>query len=93
MTAISETTKDARIEFKTSQEIKSLFQGAASALGMDLSSFLISTAVQRAKSVMLEEKMLTLTRDEWERFEAALAHPQAPTDALRELMEMDGFDG
>ena len=91
MTATAET-KDARIEFKTSQEIKTLFQGAANALGMDLSSFLISTAMQRAKTVMLEEKMLTLATGEWERFEAALAHPQPPTTALRDLMKLDGFD-
>ena len=92
MTATAET-KDARIEFKTSQEIKTLFQGAANALGMDLSSFLISTAIQRAKTVMLEEKMLTLATGEWERFEAALAHPRPPTTALRDLMGLDGFDG
>jgi len=46
--------KDARIEFKTSKELKSLLQGAANSLGMDLSSFLISTATQRAKDIMPE---------------------------------------
>jgi len=41
--------KNARIEFKTSQEIKELLQEVANSLGMNLSNFLISTAVQRAK--------------------------------------------
>ena len=57
-------TKDSRIEFKTSKDIKALLQGAANALGMDLSSFLISTATQRAKDVMIEEKILMLSKQE-----------------------------
>jgi len=85
-------TKDARIEFKTSKDIKSLLQGAANALGMDLSSFLISTATQRAKDVMLEEKVLTLSKQEWEKLEKELANPKPATKELKELMNMEGFN-
>ena len=92
MTATAET-KSARIEFKTTQEIKTLLQGAARALGMDLSSFLISTAAQRAKDVMIEEKMLALSQQEWEQFEHELAHLILPTKELKGLMETKGFDG
>ncbi len=84
--------KDARIEFKTSKNIKTLLQDAANALGMDLSSFLISTATQRAKDVMLEEKMLTLTTQEWEEFSQELANPKPATRELKELMQSKGFD-
>ena len=92
MTATAET-KSARIEFKTTQEIKALLQGAARTLGMDLSSFLISTATQRARDVMIEEKMLALSQQEWERFEHELAHPAPPTKELKGLMETKGFNG
>jgi len=85
-------TKDARIEFKTSKELKSLLQSAANALGMDLSSFLISTATQRAKDIMLEEKVLTLSTQEWTNFEKELANPKPASKALKELMNMKGFD-
>ena len=85
-------TKDARIEFKTSKELKSLLQGAANALGMDLSSFLISTATQRAKDVMLEEKVLTLSKQEWENFEKELNNPKPASKELKALMNMKGFD-
>jgi len=85
-------TKDSRIEFKTSKDIKALLQGAANALGMDLSSFLISTATQRAKDIMLEEKILTLSKQEWEKFNKELAHPKPATKELKELMNMEGFD-
>ncbi len=91
MAAVSEI-KNARIEFKTTQEIKTLFQGAANALGMDLSSFLISTAMQRARTVMLEEKMQTLATEEWKRLQTRLEHPQLPTRELSDLMKLEGFD-
>jgi len=84
--------KDARIEFKTSKDIKTLLQEAANSLGMDLSSFLISTATQRAKDVMLEDKMLTLSKQEWENFEKELTNPKTATKELKELMNMKSFD-
>ncbi|OQX73497.1 MAG: hypothetical protein B6D59_05545 [Campylobacteraceae bacterium 4484_4] len=86
-------TKDARIEFKTSKEIKSMLQNAANVLGMDLSSYLILTATQRAREILKEEKVLTLDSAEWKAFEKALHTPQKPTQALKELMELEPFDG
>lgn len=84
--------KDARIEFKTSKDIKALLQDAANTLGMDLSSFLISTATQRAKDIIREEKLLMLSKQEWERFEQVLNDPSKPTEALKELMSLQGFE-
>ena len=83
--------KDARIEFKTSKEIKVLLQNAANALGMDLSSFLIATATQRAKDVMVEEKLLALSQEEWQAFEKELANPKPATEALKKLMRREAF--
>ena len=85
-------SKDARIEFKTSKDIKALLQGAANALGMDLSSFLVSTATQRAKNVLMEEKLLKLTQQEWKNFENELTNPTSATKELKNLMNMEGFD-
>ena len=85
-------SKDARIEFKTSKDIKALLQGAANALGMDLSSFLVSTATQRAKDVMMEEKVMMLSKQEWKNFEKELVNPKSATKELKELMNMEGFD-
>jgi len=83
--------KDARIEFKTSKETKTLLQEVANLLGMDLSNFLISTAVQRAKEIQKEEKILMLSKQEWNNFEEILSKPQKPTQALRDLMNLEGF--
>ena len=84
--------KDARIEFKTSKDIKGLLQDAANSLGMDLSSFLISTATHRAKKIIREDNLLSLSREEWKSFEDELKHPKKPTKALKELMNLEGFD-
>lgn len=89
---MSAITKDARIEVKTSSEIKELLQNAAHALGMDLSSFLISVSTQRAKDIMHEEQLLTLCAKEWEKLEAYRAQDNKPTQALKDLMSMKGFD-
>lgn len=89
---MSAITKDARIEFKTSSEIKELLQNAAHSLGMDLSSFLISVSTQRAKDIMHEEQLLTLSKEEWRHFKKELKHPKPVTQALKDLMNMKGFD-
>ena len=85
--------KDARIEFKTSKDIKVLLQEVANSLGMDLSNFLISTAVQRAKEIQKEERVLILSNQEWANFQEIINTPKKPTPALKELMNLDGFDG
>ena len=84
--------KDTRIEFKTSKEIKTLLQDAANSLGMDLSSFLISTATQRAKDVIKEDNILTLSKEEWKHFEENIASVKKPEKTLKELMNLEGFD-
>ena len=84
--------KDARIEFKTSKDIKLLLQEVANSLGMDLSNFLISTAVQRAKEIQKEERVLMLSNQEWKNFQEIINTPQKPTDELKELMSLDGFN-
>jgi len=84
--------KDARIEFKTSKDIKLLLQEVANSLGMDLSNFLISTAVQRAKEIQKEERVLMLSNQEWHKFQEILNTPQKPTQALKELMNLEGFE-
>ena len=59
---------------------------------MDLSSFLISTATQRAKDVMKEENLLTLSKEEWKHFENAINTPKESTRSLKELMNLEDFD-
>jgi uncharacterized protein (DUF1778 family) len=84
--------KDARIEFKTSKDIKILLQEVANSLGMDLSNFLISTAVQRAKEIQKDERVLMLSKQEWTNFQKLINTPKKSTTVLKELMDLKGFE-
>jgi len=84
--------KDARIEFKTSKNIKILLQEAAGSLGMDLSAFLISTATQRAKDIIREDNILTLSQQEWHTFNKVLHAPEKSTEELKVLMNLEDFN-
>jgi len=84
--------KNARVEFKTTQNIKALLQEASSAVGLDLSSFLISVATKEAKKILNEERFLKLNSNEWENFEKVLNNPPKPTKELKNLMKLEDFD-
>jgi uncharacterized protein (DUF1778 family) len=90
---MSETNnlKDARIEFKTSKKIKNLLEETAHSMGMNLSSFLIYTAVQKAKEIQKEERLLALSKEEWENFQKVLNRVEKPTPNLKKLMSLEGF--
>jgi len=74
------------------KDIKLLLQEVSNSLGMDLSNFLISTAVQRAKEIQKEERVLMLSNKEWKNFQEIINTPQKPTDELKKLMALDGFN-
>jgi len=84
--------KNARVEFKTTQNIKALLQEASSTIGLDLSSFLISVATKEAKKILNEERFLKLNTNEWENFEKILNNPPKPTKKLKNLMKLEDFD-
>lgn len=92
MLSATKDLKDTRIEFKTSRDIKILLQSAANSLGMDLSSFLISTATQKAKEIIKEDNLLILSTNEWNNFQKNIATPQKPTKELQNLMNLEGFN-
>lgn len=89
---ITSDKKDARIEFKTSKEIKELLQSAAASLGLDLSSFLISVATRQAKKVLWEDRVLMLNEEEWERFEKMINEAPKTNENLKALLSQNDFD-
>ncbi len=84
--------KNARVEFKTTPEIKDLLVKASSAMGMDLSNFIISTVTQKAKEILLKDKMLILSTKEWEKFENILDNPPKANNDLKNLMKLEDFN-
>ena len=86
MTAL--TLKPARMEFKTTEEVKSTLTQAATLAGVDLTAFVIGCAAERARAIIAENTQLQLSADGQARFLAMLNNPPPATDALRELMAL-----
>jgi uncharacterized protein (DUF1778 family) len=61
-----------RIDLRTSPEIKELIVRAASTAGVSVSAFLLGTAQERAKQILAESEMITLTSRDWNAFAKAL---------------------
>ena len=49
---VDKTLKNARVELKTSPDAKNKLREAAQAVGVDLSAFILSAAMERAESVL-----------------------------------------
>jgi len=67
----------ARMEFKTTEQVKSLLIEAASMSGVDLTAFVINAAAERARAVLEEHARIKLDAEAHARFAAALFLPLA----------------
>jgi uncharacterized protein (DUF1778 family) len=82
------TLKSARMELKTTDEAKQLLSLAAALDGMDLTAFVLGPAMDKARKVLSEYANISLTREGQTKLANLLLQPTAPTDAMRELMNM-----
>lgn len=71
-----------RIDLRTSPEIKELIVRAATTAGMSVSAFLLGTAQERARQILAETEMLTLTSKDWNAFVKALDTADKPRPKL-----------
>ena len=76
-----------RIDLRTSPEIKELIVRAASTAGMSVSAFLLGTAQERAKQILAEKEMITLTSRDWNAFAKALDNADKPRPKLSAAMK------
>lgn len=83
---LERTTKTARVELKTSDEAKDTIRQAAAAYGLDLSSFILSAAIERAEMVLERQRRRELSEAGWTRLNEVLNSHSAPTPALVSLM-------
>ena len=89
---IDKTLKNARVELKTSPDAKNKLREAAQAVGVDLSAFILSAAMERAESV-LDNQRRELSNQSWELMNQLIAEPAQPTLALKALMKRKNSDG
>lgn len=83
--------KDARMELKTTNSLKEMLKTAASIAGQDLTSFVLASAEERAKSVLSDYNSLSLSHKEQASFMDALTNPSKPTKALKDLMSAESL--
>jgi uncharacterized protein (DUF1778 family) len=71
---------------------KALIEEAAAVTGQPLTAFAVSTLVERAEAVLLEQHMFTVSQNDWQRIVTALDNPPKPNKLLTALMrgEMRG---
>ncbi len=80
------STLDARMDFRLPNQAKELIEQAASLTGQSLSDFAVSTLLERARQILQQESVRTLSRRDAERFLAMLDEAE-PNEALRKAAE------
>ncbi len=83
--------KNARMELKTSEELKELLLKAATLCGLDLTAFVLGPAVDRANQVLREHSVIQLSESAQAKFVKVLKNPKPPTRAMQKLMAMPDF--
>ena len=82
----STPNESARINLRTSQELKDLIERAASMSGATASSFMLQSAADVARRMLAQQEVITLSDRDRDAFLKALDNPSEPTQALIDLM-------
>ncbi|WP_162049988.1 DUF1778 domain-containing protein [Fluviibacter phosphoraccumulans] len=83
--------KDARIQIKTSTADKDLLIKAALLDGMDVSTFVLTSAIEKARDVLNSHTNISLSIEAQKRFVALFSTPLEPTDEMQALMTLSDF--
>lgn len=78
----------ARINLRTSPEVKALIERAAALMGTTVSSFISQTMYETSQRVLEDTETLTLSQADFETFVAACENPPEPSEALIKLMRL-----
>ncbi len=76
--------KRERVEFRTSTVELKQFEKAADILGMNLSSFLRTIALERSSEILRRQESILLNNKDRDAFLAALDNPPEPNKALKQ---------
>ena len=91
MTTPHLSDRSARLNMRVAPEALDAIREAASAQQQDVTSFVLGAAMERARAVLVEERLLQLTDAEVEQVEAALdAEPRVIPELARLIREVKG---
>lgn len=80
--------RQARMELKTTADMKDLLSQAAALDGLDLTSFVLGPAIEKARRVLSEHASIALSQKGQAALVQLLRTPQAPTQAMKDLMAL-----
>lgn len=86
------TLKHARIELKTTEDMKDLIFRAAALMGIDATAFVLAPAAERAQQVIANYSAIQLGVEGQRRFAALMKQPPEPTQAMKALGELPDFE-
>lgn len=79
------TQKDRRIDIRVETKQKSLLNYAASILEMKLSTFVLTSALKEAETVVADTAHFSLPKKQWDAFCSALDRPARAIPQLKRL--------
>lgn len=88
MQTLTPPLRQARMEFKTSSDTKELLSRAAALDGLDLTAFVLGSAIEKARTVLNEHANIALTQRGQLALVEALNRPRRPTPTMKKLMAL-----
>lgn len=88
MEAVTHNLRQARMELKTTSEMKEMLSQAAVLDGLDLTSFVLGPAIEKARKVLSEHASITLAKQGQLALVQLLQAPKRPTKAMKDLMDL-----
>ena len=82
----SASSREAIINIRAQHRQRELIDRAAEALGRNRSEFMLDAACRAAEDVLLDQRLIQLGPEAWERFNALLDAPAKDNPALRALL-------
>jgi uncharacterized protein (DUF1778 family) len=89
---MSTELRQARMELRTSESMKELLVKAASLDGMDLTAFVLVSAIEKARQVVKDHATINLSNQGQLNLVEALRNPGQPTPAMKELMALPALE-
>jgi len=75
--------KRGRLQIRLDQQAKAVLERAAGYSRKTVSQFVLESSLERADQVIHDKELITLSPNDWQRFQDALIEPPAPNAALR----------
>ena len=85
------TLRQARMELKTTTDAKQLLNQAAVLDGVDLTAFVLGSAIERARKVIADHAVISLTKKGQTAFVDLLKNPPQPSEDMKALMSLPDF--